>query len=112
MKITKENLDSENFYKEFSLNLSCEIEFEENLGCVKFRGPLISKKFIFAKAGEGIEAGLKISAKFIFTPLRIFAGICSWKIPSEPETEIKVQEILKGTVAFGKLKIVQHEKFA
>ena len=53
------------------------------------------------KAGWGIEAGLKISAKWITAKLRIFAGLCLWRIPTEEETEVAA-ELREGVIAFGK----------
>lgn len=51
-------------------------------------------------AGEGINAGLSIKAKFVFTPFRIFVGLCSWKLPSKEEMQL-VAEIRNGTLAYG-----------
>ena len=106
------------------------VEIEANLGIVKFKTKLWAKYSISAlagsgikagegitagwgieagegikaadgiEAGRGIEAGLSICSKWISTPLRIFAGICIWKIPGREETEIH-SEIRGGTVCFG-----------
>ena len=57
------------------------------------------------KAGLGIEAGFSIHAKFISSKLRIFAGLCMWRLPSEYEQRIVVEKLESGTVAFGKLVI-------
>lgn len=54
------------------------------------------------KAGWGIEAGLSISAKSISSGMRIFAGLCIWRLPEPEETEIRAK-LLNGTVAFGTL---------
>ncbi len=53
------------------------------------------------KAGSSIKAGLSISCKWIYCNMRIFAGICSWKIPSDDEMQIR-GELRKGEIAFGK----------
>ena len=52
------------------------------------------------KAGWGIEAGLSISAKWLSARLRIFAGLCLWRLPTDEEQQIRA-EIRDGTVAFG-----------
>ena len=53
------------------------------------------------KAGLGIEAGLGIKAKWLSVRLRIFAGVCMWRLPEPGEMEIRA-ELRSGTVAFGK----------
>ena len=55
-------------------------------------------------AGDGILVGLTIVAKWVSARLRIFAGLCAWKIPAQAEMEISA-EIRSGTVAFG---VVSH----
>ena len=142
LKITKADLDENNYYKEDSVDVDGAIEIDGDLGTVCFRGSVKTKKYVFAKAGSGIEAGLgikagegietgwgikawegieagrgieavsgikagdgikaglSISCKSLSTPLRIFAGICGWKIPTEAEMTI-TGEIRKGTVAYG-----------
>ena len=58
------------------------------------------------EAGEGIEAGLAVTCKLAITVrLRIFAGICGWRLPREEETKITCAEVKSGTVAHGKLVI-------
>ena len=52
------------------------------------------------EAGWGIEAGSGISAKWVGAALRIFAGLCSWRLPTEVECEIRA-EVRGGTVAHG-----------
>ena len=54
------------------------------------------------EAGEGIKAGLSISAKFITADLRIFAGLCSWRIPNNDEMQIRAV-VRRGVVAFGEV---------
>jgi len=39
--------------------------------------------------------------------LRIFAGVCTWKVPEESETLITCQKLINGTVAYGKLNIIE-----
>jgi hypothetical protein len=52
------------------------------------------------EAGRGIEAGLSITAKWLSVRLRIFSGLCMWRLPLPNEQEIRA-EIRSGTVAFG-----------
>ena len=57
LKVTKQDIDSEGFYKEKNLvNDTGGIVVEEDLGWVKVRG------YVRAKAGLGIEAGSGIKA--------------------------------------------------
>lgn len=58
------------------------------------------------EAGCGIKAGLSIVCKWIKARLRIFAGICIWRNPTEEETTITCEEVKDGTIAFGKLNII------
>lgn len=55
------------------------------------------------EAGWGIEAGLSITAKWIACPLRIFAGLCLWRLPTPAEMEVRA-EVRSGTVAYGVVK--------
>jgi len=54
------------------------------------------------EAGSGIEAGWGISAKTISSKLRIFAGLCLWRLPTKEECQIRAK-LLSGTIAFGEL---------
>lgn len=151
LKITKEDLDKNGFYKEDSIDFIGAIEIDENLGYLKLKHGIKASTYILARAGSGIEAGSNIEtggsieagegieaggsieagqgieagagieagsnivtggsikagfsiiAKFISCKLRIFAGSCLWKIPSESEMEIKA-EVRSGTIAYGILK--------
>jgi hypothetical protein len=59
------------------------------------------------KAGEGIEAGLNIICKSSLScGLRIFAGTCNWRIPTDEEKTITCGKLEKGEVAYGILKEV------
>ena len=62
------------------------------------------------EAGWGIEAGKGILCKWISTPLRIFAGICIWKIPNKNEIEIRCSEIRGGIIAYGELVLIEEKK--
>ena len=61
------------------------------------------------EAGDGIEAGFSISAKWVSSRLRIFAGLCLWRLPRPEEAQIHA-ELRSGTIAFGEL--VEPEKEA
>ena len=52
------------------------------------------------EAGWGIEAGEGIRAKTLTVALRIFAGLCAWRIPYASEMEIRAK-VLSGTVCYG-----------
>ena len=54
------------------------------------------------KAGWGIEAGFSVDAKWVEARLRIFAGLCAWRLPDPDEMEIRA-ELRNGVVAFGTL---------
>ena len=61
--ITKEQLDAQGYYAaSHSIEFAGQIEIAPALGCVKFRGFLISSMSIFAGAGSGIKAGWGIKA--------------------------------------------------
>ena len=93
-----------------------EIELDKYLyvtGNIKSKFSIIAKDGCGIKAGGGIEAGLGIEAGWgieaglsiictqeIKCPLRIFAGLCTWQIPSEEETYIIAQKII-GQVCYG-----------
>ena len=54
------------------------------------------------EAGGGIKAGFQITCKLDITVrLRIFAGVCDWRLPSAEETTITCRAVKSGTVAFG-----------
>ena len=62
IRITKADLNADNFYKEDYIDFNGHIEIEENLGRVKFKKGIKAKGFIFIKAGSGIKAGRGIEA--------------------------------------------------
>ena len=91
------------------------IEIEGNLGRVKFNsikasGHIISEAGCGIEAGEGIKAGWGIEAGWgIFCKLslnislRIFAGLCLWRKPTDDETKIICGKLEKGEVCYGNL---------
>ena len=52
------------------------------------------------EAGLGIKAGLSIDSKTVAARLRIFVGLCMWRIPEPQEMEIRA-ELRCGTIAHG-----------
>ena len=63
------------------------------------------------KAGEGIEAGWGIEAGEGITcklelniKLRIFAGLCLWRNPTQEEKTISCGKLTSGSVEYGILK--------
>jgi hypothetical protein len=56
------------------------------------------------EAGWGIKAGLSITCKRrLSVALRVFAGLCLWKLPSREEMEIRCGKLESGTISFGTL---------
>ena len=56
------------------------------------------------KAGEGIEAGLSVTCKSsLSVALRIFAGLCLWRTPTEDEKRIECGRLENGQVCYGTL---------
>jgi len=63
LRIVKENLDENNYYKKSdSINFIGHIVIEADLGIVKFRKMVTASLSIFAEAGSGIKAGDSIEA--------------------------------------------------
>ena len=122
--ITKDQLDSDNKYVG-SVPLSLfyrHIEIAPNLGTVNFAGALSATGNIVAGLGSGINAGLGINAGWginaglginagwgIKAKLRVFAGLCSWRLPTEAEQTVTCHQFT-GTLAFGKLVLTPSPK--
>jgi UDP-3-O-[3-hydroxymyristoyl] glucosamine N-acyltransferase len=64
----------------------------------------------YIKAGNSIKADLTITCKELSAKWRIFAGVCTWKVPEESETLITCQKLINGTVAYGKLNIIEKKE--
>jgi len=128
--ITKDQIDSDgNYIGNTDLtNFQGHIEIAENLGTVKFAKSLVSSGGIYAKAGTGIEAGWGIKAGWgieagegieagtgikagwgisckltLSIGLRIFAGLCLWRLPTAEEKKITCGKLEKGDVCYGEL---------
>ena len=110
LTITAADLDAYGFYAGSAdvSNYQGHIEIVADLGWVRFKASLGATGSICAFAGSGIEAGwgikagFSISAKILTARLRIFAGLCAWRLPTPEEMQIHV-EVLSGTVAFGEV---------
>ena len=124
MKILKITAENRGQYENTVIDFAGKIEIDANLGWVKFAS--IKARFSIValsgsgievglgikagwgiEAGEGIKAGWGIKAKFVSVKLRIFAGICSWRLPTPAEMEIRA-EVRSGAVCFG--NVVKPEK--
>ena len=115
LTITREDIDDAGNYIGAS-DVSAwqgRIEIAADLGWVRFAGDVRATQSIIAMKGSGIEAGecieagwgikagLGIKAKWLSVRLRIFAGVCIWRLPQPGEMEIRA-ELRSGTIAFGK----------
>ena len=105
--ITADDIDADGVYTpSTSLEVQGNLIVEEELGVVRVVGSIVVSGYIYAKAGSGIkagdsiEAGLGIEATTLSARLRIFAGLCSWRIPRPDETEVRAK-ILSGTLILG-----------
>ena len=110
--ITKDMLDKDNAYiGEVDLSdFNGSLELAEGLGWVRFKRRLKVKGYIVARAGTGISAGWGISAAFsiqckadLRVKLRVFAGLCPWRLPKAEELKIICRRLLSGQVAHGEL---------
>jgi uncharacterized protein (DUF342 family) len=83
-------------------------------GSIKAGGSIEAGGYIEAGnsiiAGNSIEAGFTIACEQLSAKLRIFAGICTWKIPTDDEMLITCEKLVSGIIAFGKLNIIKSEK--
>ena len=108
LKIDKSKIDGQGFYVGIEFDAAAEfdgsVEILEGLGTLRFKGSLRATGQIVAKAGSGIEAGWGIACKkAISVKLRIFAGLCLWRLPTDAEMMITCQKLVSGTVCFGNL---------
>ena len=122
---------------EFDAEFEGGVQIDPGLGWVRFRGNLFVGGSIVAgkgtgikagrsiqagggieagggiqarwgiEAGEGIEAGLSICCKGLSAKLRIFAGLCIWRIPTPEEQEIVCELLESGTICYGTLKLAE-----
>jgi hypothetical protein len=132
IKITKADLDKDNFYKEDGIgnwdnSVEASVKIEEGLGYVRFKkgiyitASLIAEVGSGIKAGEGIEAGSGIKAGWGIISLyswikaklsitvdsrcTISAGIFSYC----GAQDVEAAEI-NGNVIYGNVKIIPAEK--
>jgi len=120
LKITKADLNERNEYtRSRDLEFEGHIEVEASLGLVsvlgfiRAAGGLSIEAGSSIEAGESIEAGLSIEAgesirckAKLTVKLRIFAGLCTWRLPKPEEQIIECAELTQGTVCFGELKLL------
>ena len=108
LKITKADLNERNEYtRSRDLEFEGHIEIEASLGWVKILGLIRAGGGLSIKAGSSIEAGWSIRCKAKLTvKLRIFAGLCTWRLPKPEELVIECAELTEGTVCFGDLKLL------
>ena len=119
LKLTAEHFDSNGNYIG-TVDVSThdgDIEIAANLGWTKFKSIWVSGCLIALagssieaggsieagesieaggsiEAGLGIEAGLSITCtSMLFSKLRIFAGVCLWKLPSDDENTIRCGKV-------------------
>ena len=129
MKVLRITAENRNQYENTSVKFKGKIEIANGLGLVSFISLEASYSIIAEagsgikagwrieagsgieagwgikagegiKAGSGIKAGWGIEAKWLSIELRIFAGLCLWRLPTPKEMEIKAK-IKRGTVCFG-----------
>lgn len=103
-------LENGNYFIEGDLIVDEDLKIKldnwfEVQGLINVQGSIISNATI--KAGYGIKAGLSITAKWISSKLRIFAGICNWRKIDESDMTITCLELKEGEIAFGKLNIIK-----
>ena len=122
--ITSKDLDKDNFYigstdlRDYNGHIECS----EDLGTVRFKQGVKASGYIYFKkcsgitagegitarrgitAGWGITAGSGIKCKLILdVKLRIFAGTCTWRLPTDDEMTITCGKLASGTIAYGTL---------
>ena len=130
IKITKSDLDQDNFYNKEEIGKwneyeNVSVEIDENLDWVKFKkglyvnGSISAKAGSGIKAGEGIEAGWGIKAgsgieagegivcKFVLSfKYNLFAGVALWKKAEGVDKKIVCGKLESGTIAYGDLEEV------
>ena len=126
LKITKADLNERNEYtRSRDLEFEGHIEVEASLGLVSVLGFIRAagglsieagssieagesiEAWLSIEAGGSIKAGLSIRCKAKLTvKLRIFAGLCTWRLPKPEEQIIECAELTQGTVCFGELKLL------
>jgi len=115
-RITAADLTDGRYTASHDLIVDGHLEIAANLGHVTIAGAIRVTGQIVAlsgsgieagwgiKAGEGIEAGWGITCTGVFTVrLRVFAGLCLWRLPTEAEQTITCSRFVGGTIAYGTL---------
>jgi UDP-3-O-[3-hydroxymyristoyl] glucosamine N-acyltransferase len=70
-------------------------------GSIKASGSIEAGSSI--KAVSSIESGLSIVCKTLSARLRIFAGLCVWRLPDIEEKQIVCEELQSGEICYGQL---------
>ena len=105
LKLTRKDFDASMRYaaNDGILDHDGNIEIEASLGYVTFRR-LRAKGWILAEAGTGIEAGWGVRCKLTLSfRLRLFAGLCIWRLPTAEEMEVRCGKLEGGTIVHGTL---------
>ena len=90
--ITKADLNYRNEYAASTdLRFAGHLTFEADLGWVRILGTLAVDGCIVAKA--------------VTCKLRIFAGLCLYRLPKPEEGQIRVTRPVQGTVCFGEVVV-------
>ena len=63
------------------------------------------------EAGSGIEAGFSILAQVVIARLRIFAGLCLWRLPRDEEKQVRAKHI-EGELCFGEFVKIEENSDA
>ncbi len=134
IKITKGDLDKDNYYKEENIGTyieyaDCSVEIEANLGYVRFKKGVYVNGSIIAQAGSGIEAGWGIEAGegikaglginagsgieagegiscklSLSFKYNLFAGTAWWKKAEGADKKVICGKLESGTIAYGDLE--------
>ena len=92
------------------------IHISANLGIIRFtklsaKGRIWAKAGSGIKAGEGIKAGFSILAQVVIARLRIFAGLCLWRLPRDEEKQVRAKHI-EGELCFGEFVKIEENSDA
>ena len=63
------------------------------------------------EAGSGIGAGFSILAQVVIARLRIFAGLCLWRLPRDEEKQVRAKHI-EGELCFGEFVKIEENSDA
>ena len=108
LKITKTDLDNDNYYSgkeilfDYNNPFDGNIEIDENLGWVGFKTSLVVSGSIIAGTGSGIKAGEGIICKLVLSfKYNLFAGTSIWKKAEGSDKKIICGKLEGGEVKYG-----------